>query len=104
MPEFECDSFNEAMMKYSPWSGHRYFGYDFVANYKPGIIAELGSYYGCSSFTFLQAVKDFGLSTRFYSIDSGKGIRLLKMIIGKTSMENLWKYFIIVIRINTRRC
>lgn len=73
MPEFECDSFNEAMMKYSPWSGHRYFGYDFVANYKPGIIAELGSYYGCSSFTFLQAVKDFGLSTRFYSIDSWKG-------------------------------
>lgn len=72
-PEFECDKFNTEMMKYSPWSGHRAFAYDWVANFKPGKIVELGSYYGCSAFSFLQAIKDLELDTEFFGIDTWSG-------------------------------
>lgn len=72
-PEFECDKFNTEMMKYSPWSGHRVFAYDLVANFQPEKIVELGSYYGCSAFSFLQAIKDLGLDTEFFGIDTWSG-------------------------------
>lgn len=72
-PEFESDKYNTEMMKYSPWSGHRTFAYDLVANYQPGKIVELGSYYGCSAFSFLQAIKDMGLNTEFYGVDTWCG-------------------------------
>ena len=73
IPEFECDSYNLHMMKYSPWSGHRLFAYDYISAVKPGTIVELGSFYGCSSFCFLQAVKDHKLETEFYAIDTWEG-------------------------------
>ena len=72
-PSFESDIYNKEMMKYSPWSGHRNFVYDFMAYKKPGVVVELGSYYGCSAFTFLQAVKDMELETKFYAVDTWKG-------------------------------
>lgn len=72
-PRFESDQYNPEMMKYSPWSGHRYFGYDYIANIKPRLMVELGSYYGCSAFTFLQAVKDFELQAEFYAVDTWSG-------------------------------
>lgn len=67
--KLECDKFNESMLKYSPWSGHRSFGYDLIANIQPKIVVELGSFYGCSTFTFAQAIKDLNLSTVLWSID-----------------------------------
>lgn len=72
-PVFESDRLNPEMMMYSPWSGHRRFAYDLTANRKPACIVELGSYYGCSAFTFLQAVKDFHLDSSFYAIDTWEG-------------------------------
>ena len=72
-PKFECDEFNMEMMRYSPWSGHRNFAYDYVRNIIPTRIVELGSYYGCSSFSFLQAIKDANLKTEFYGIDTWMG-------------------------------
>ena len=72
-PVFESDGYNPAMMRYSPWAGHRPFAYDYVANVRPACIVELGSYYGCSSFAFLQAVKDFGLSSAFWAVDTWEG-------------------------------
>lgn len=68
-PKFECDAYNKYMLKYSPWSGHRFFGYDLIANMKPDIVVELGSFYGCSTFAFAQAVKDLQLRTRLYAVD-----------------------------------
>lgn len=72
-PSFESDNYNLEMMKYAPWSGHRLFAYDYVCNIKPEVIVELGSHYGCSAFTFQQAIKDMDLKTQFYAIDTWAG-------------------------------
>jgi len=72
-PQFECDEFNYELLRYSPWSGHRNFIYDFICYFKPKIIAELGSYYGCSSFAIAQAIKDKKLNCVFNGIDTWKG-------------------------------
>lgn len=71
-PEFECDNYNRDMLKYSPWSGHRLFAYDLIANTRPETVVELGSFYGCSMFTFAQAVKDQHLNTSLNAVDYGK--------------------------------
>lgn len=68
-PVFECDEYNKDMLKYSPWSGHRRFIYDFMVNLKPGTVVELGSFYGCSAFAMGQAVKDYSLSTSIWCVD-----------------------------------
>ena len=72
-PKFECDEINGDLLIYAPWSGHRNFIYDFVKYYNPEKFVELGSHYGCSSFAILQAIKDFGLDTEFYAIDTWEG-------------------------------
>ncbi len=72
-PNFECDDLNSALLKYAPWSGHRNFVYDFMDFLRPARIAELGSHYGCSAFTFCQADKDFSLNTDMYFIDTWQG-------------------------------
>lgn len=68
-PVFECDKINYEMLNYSPWAGHRAFGYDLIVNMKPNVIVELGSFYGCSAFAFAQAIKDNNLNSTVYCID-----------------------------------
>lgn len=72
-PVFECDQINPEMLTQSPWVGHRRFAYDFVRYFKPNVIVELGSYYGCSAFSFLQAIKDQHLETSFFAVDTWQG-------------------------------
>ena len=72
-PVFECDQYNPDLLLYSPWVGHRNFAYDYICFAKPGVVVELGSYYGCSAFAFLQAIKDQGLTSRFYAVDTWCG-------------------------------
>lgn len=72
-PKFECDELNYDLLTFAPWSGHRNFVYDFVGAFEPNSIVELGSHYGCSAFTFAQAVKDFGLDTNMYFVDTWQG-------------------------------
>lgn len=72
-PEFECDTVNREMLKYSPWSGHRFFIYDFIRAFQPETIVELGSYYGCSAFAMAQAIKDGGLSSTLWAVDTWQG-------------------------------
>ncbi|MCY6484509.1 class I SAM-dependent methyltransferase [Clostridium aestuarii] len=72
-PKFECDKVNYELLRYSPWSGHRNFAYDFVSFFKPETIVELGSHYGCSAFAFTQSIKDFNLKTHFYAVDTWAG-------------------------------
>lgn len=88
-PEFECDVENEELLRYAPWSGHRVFAYDYVQNIKPTHIVELGSHYGCSSFAFLQAIKDSKLESDFVAIDTWEGDRLTRY--GNT--ENVYDLF-----------
>ena len=72
-PKFDCDQTNRAMLAYSPWAGHRNFAYDLTVWKKPQVVVELGSYYGCSSFAFAQAIKNFDLQTEFYGVDTWAG-------------------------------
>lgn len=72
-PVFECDELNYYLLKFAPWSGHRNFVYDFVNYIRPEIVAELGSHYGCSAFTFAQAAKDFKFDTKMYFVDTWQG-------------------------------
>lgn len=72
-PEFECDKLNNDLLKFAPWSGHRNFAYDFTRWMEPENIVELGSHYGCSAFTFVQAAKDSKLSTDMFFIDTWQG-------------------------------
>lgn len=55
------------------WAGHTFFAYDLVRNLKPKVIVELGSYKGTSSSSFMQGVKDAGLDTDMYFVDSWEG-------------------------------
>lgn len=64
-PEFECDNYNRDMLKYSPWSGHRLFAYDLIANTRPETVVELGSFYGCSMFTFAAGCKRSAFKYKF---------------------------------------
>ena len=71
-PRFECDITNP-MLATSPWSGHRYFAYDLVAFSEPTSIVELGTHYGCSFFSFTQAIKDKKIPATVFAIDTWKG-------------------------------
>lgn len=67
---------NDIQLKFDetkPWSGHRDFVYDLVCNMQPKTIVELGTFQGNSFFAFCQAVKDTGLKTEVFSIDSFEG-------------------------------
>jgi len=71
-PQFEAD-LTDPDRRTGPWSGHRRFAYDLVRNGRPECVAELGTHYGVSFFSFCQAVKDFGLDTRLHAVDTWKG-------------------------------
>lgn len=66
---FTADKYNDTLLKYSPWSGHRRFGYDLVSYYEPENLVELGSFYGCSTFAFMQAIKENNLKTKIFPVD-----------------------------------
>lgn len=59
--------------KPSAWRGHRDYGYQLVKDFRPKTIVELGVYYGHSFYAFAQAVKDTGLTSVLYAIDTWKG-------------------------------
>jgi len=70
-PKFE---YHKKLYDYRlPWTGHIFFAYDLIRNLKPKVIVELGTYRGTSFFSFCQAVKNSGLSTKLFAIDSWEG-------------------------------
>src|SRR3989339_591792 len=56
-----------------PWFGHKFFAYDFVRNFKPKIIVELGTHRGTSFWSFCQAVKDGEIDSQLFAVDTWKG-------------------------------
>jgi len=72
-PSFEYDKYHVTIRDISAWTGHRNFAYDLVRFMKPNRIVELGTHYGTSFFSFCQAVKDEGLSTSCYAVDTWQG-------------------------------
>lgn len=70
-PKFEYEeTFEDSAW---PWTGHKYFAYDLIANIKPKIIVELGTHYGTSLWAFSQAVKDQNIDTEINAVDTWEG-------------------------------
>lgn len=72
VPLFEADQLND-ILPYTPWAGHRIFAYDLIQLIKPELLVELGTHYGCSFFSFAQAVKDAKLNSRLVAVDTWAG-------------------------------
>ena len=71
-PKFESDEINP-QLKFAYWEGHRDFAYDFVRFIRPARIVELGSQYGCSLFSFCQAIKDNHIEAELHAVDFWSG-------------------------------
>ncbi len=69
---FEADELDREQA-ISPWSGHRHFAYDLVRFLEPARVVELGTHIGGSFFSFCQAVKDAGLQTELWAVDTWQG-------------------------------
>ncbi|WP_102275743.1 glycosyltransferase [Cytobacillus massiliigabonensis] len=72
-PVFEYEKDHMYITQESAWSGHRHFAYDLVRFLKPATIVELGTQWGASYFSFLQAIKDEGMNTMCYAVDTWEG-------------------------------
>lgn len=55
------------------WVGHLAFAWALVAELRPSLLVELGTYKGVSFFAFCQSVLAHGLSTRCVAVDSWEG-------------------------------
>ena len=71
-PRYDADQLNPKL-KFAYWEGHRDFAYDLLRFVRPERLVELGSQYGCSLFTFCQAVRDFKLNTEINAVDMWSG-------------------------------
>ena len=71
-PSYDADQLNPKL-KFAYWEGHRDFAYDLLRFVRPARLVELGSQYGCSLFTFCQAVRDFKLNTEINAVDMWSG-------------------------------
>ena len=71
-PRYDADQLNPKL-KFAYWEGHRDFSYDLLQFVRPERLVELGSQYGCSLFTFCQAVRDFKLNTEINAVDMWSG-------------------------------
>lgn len=57
----------------STWAGHVPFAMFLVELLRPKVIIELGTYYGVSYCAFCQAVKELGINTKCFAVDTWKG-------------------------------
>jgi hypothetical protein len=69
MPAFIPKSHNGP----SAWIGHMPFAAWVIRELSPGIFVELGTHTGASYFAFCQSVREWGLDTKCYAVDTWQG-------------------------------
>lgn len=57
----------------STWTEHTPFAMFLIDLLRPGLFVELGTFYGASYCAFCQAVKELGLTTRCFAVDTWQG-------------------------------
>ncbi len=57
----------------SAWTEHAPFAYWLIEAHRPSLLVELGTHWGYSFFAFCQAIRDLGLSTRCFAVDTWQG-------------------------------
>jgi O-antigen biosynthesis protein len=57
----------------SAWIEHAPFAYWLMEAHRPSLLVELGTYWGYSFFAFCQAVRELGLPTRCFAVDTWHG-------------------------------
>ena len=55
------------------WSGHIPFVCDLISSFRPGLIVELGTYYGESYFAMCQAASESGVTCSACAVDTWSG-------------------------------
>lgn len=60
-------------MAFSTWVDHLPFGYDLVGALAPEVLVELGTQTGVSYFCFCQSIREHGLPTRAFAVDTWRG-------------------------------
>ena len=73
VPECMRVGFSPRHKSFSAWVDHAPFGFDLIAELKPSLFVELGSWQGFSFFVFCQSVKAHGLDTICYAVDTWQG-------------------------------
>ena len=68
-----CFADPNRLTPHSAWREHIPFAMFLVDILRPKVIVELGTHYGDSYCAFCQAVKELGLDTRCYAIDTWRG-------------------------------
>ena len=64
---------NSLNTKPSAWNGHLEFAGWLIRKMAPRVFVELGSHWGHSYFAFCKSVKDAGLETKCFAVDTWQG-------------------------------
>lgn len=72
MVKFDCDGKGRDFRLDTMYE-NREFLYHLVTKVRPECIVELGTFFGCSYFSMLQAIKDNGWDTELHAVDHFKG-------------------------------